>query len=354
MAKLVSIIYPTKKRHLGLILDSLSTIVYQKYQSWELIVVKDSSFDFESLTQLVYNHCRNKIKIIDAPSDCGVSVARNIGIENARGSYIAYLDDDDLWSDDYLQNQISILESSDADLIYCNYHLRTQLFNDIEKKYVQHFISIPYNVNPFNRDILLTESFIHLSTVVHTRDVIQLVKFSDKRSFSEWKFLLQASKLFRFHANSQTLVTIQRRLDNTNSRTELNNESVRNQIHIIKEFDSEISDEETRKIRDMIFETYCQNHKSKEIDESKKLENILYVRGPEYAFGYLQMLLQRREINASICRIGQDIALLNKNKELAEDFEFLSLWYDGKESDKYATFQPKYFERINEQWIALL
>jgi len=354
MAKLVSIIYPTKDRHIGFILDSLSTILYQKYQSWELIVVKDTSFNFEDYTEILFQNYKDKIRIIDAPNDCGVGVARNIGLQNARGSYIAYLDDDDLWSDDYLQNQVNALETSSADVVYCNYHLRTQIFHDIEKKYIQHFISIPFNVNPFDRKVLLSESYIHPSAVLHTKDVTELVQFPEQRSFSEWKFFLKISKLFKLHCNSQTLVTIQRRLDNTNSRDELNNESIRNQIHIIQEFDKDIIDEDTRNIRDMIFQTYCDNTTIKEKKESKKLESLLYSRGPEFTLGYLKMLLRRKELNDSICKVSQDIALLNNNKELSTDFEYLALWYQAKELEKYQNYIPKYFKRINEQWIALL
>jgi glycosyltransferase involved in cell wall biosynthesis len=354
MAKLVSIIYPTNNRNIGFILDSLSTILYQSYQSWELIVVKDSSFDFEDKCGFIINDYRYKIKFIDAPDNCGVGKARDIGLKNARGSYIAYLDDDDLWSQDYLQNQIDILEKSNADVVYCNYHLRTQIYNDIEKKYVQHFISIPYNVNPFDRNVLLTESFIHPSSVVHTKNVTELIEFPNLRSFSEWDFFLKISKLFRFQANSNVLATIQRRLDNTNSRTELNNESIHIQKRIIQEYDSDIKDEDIRKIRDMVFNTYVQEYEIKGNREAKKLETLLQNRGVEFAFAYLKMLLDRNEINASICKVAYDISLLNNNKDLAEDFQFLTLWYSGQITENYSTYIPKYFERKNEQWNALL
>jgi len=353
MAKLVSIIYSTKGRHNGLLLDSLSTILYQTYQSWELIVVKDSAFDFEANCRFLYQHCKDKIKVIDAPDNCGIGVARNIGLKYARGSYIAYLDDDDLWSENYLEKQVLSLESSDADLVYCNYHLRTQLYNEIEKKYTQHFIAIPYNVNPFDRKVLLTEPFIHTSSVIHTKDIIELISFPEMRSFGDWKFFLQASKIFRFHSNPETLATIQRRLDSTNSRTEYANESIRNLKSIIDEYDKEIVDDDTRKIRDMIFESYKEDNLTKSKKEAAKLEVLLYNRGHEFANGYLKMLLDRKELSSDICRTAQKISLLD-NKELAKDFEFLSHWFDGSESDKFANYIPTYFERKNEQWIALL
>lgn len=354
MPKLVSIIFPTDGKRKEHIRDSFGTIVYQKYQSWEVIVVKDTSYNFEEDLGFFYQSFKDKVRIIDVPDNCGSGYARLIGVENARGSYISYLDDDDLWSDTYLQEQVNVLERVGCDLVYCNYHLREQIYHDIEKKYIQHFISVPYNIQPFNRDILLTEPYLHLSSAVHTKDINDIVKFTKLQSLNDWKFFINASKFFKFHNNPQSLVTIQRRLDGTNSLTKFGNETLRNWKLIFKETESEIVDENSKKIRNVIFENFLEKYAIQYKAESDKLNDILLTRGFELAYGYLQYLIQIKKLDYHVCQTGYDICLLNNKKDLANDLKYLSYWYNYEENEDMKDYIPIYFKRENEQWNALL
>lgn len=354
MPKLVSIIFPTDGKRKDHIREAFGTIVYQKYQSWEVIVVKDKNYNFEEELGYFYISYKDKVRIIDVPDNCGSGYARLIGVENARGSYISYLDDDDLWSDNYLQEQINQLENTGCDLVYCNYHLREQLYQDIEKKYVQHFISIPYNINPFSREVLLTEPFIHISSVVHTKDINDIVKFSKMQSLNDWKFFIIASKFFKFQNNPQSLVTVQRRLDGTNSLTKLGNETLRNWKLILHETEKEVIDEKSRKIRNIILQNFIEKNYLEYKDEAEKLRNILIIRGFELAFGYLLYLIDLKKLDYNVCQVAIEICLLNNKKELADDFKYLSYWYNYEENENMKDYIPIYFKRENEQWNALL
>jgi glycosyltransferase involved in cell wall biosynthesis len=349
MPKIVSVIIPTNGQNSTLFLDSISTLLNQKYQSWEGIIVKNPNFDAEHLIKMI-SPSPEKFKIIDAPIDCGVAEARNIGIKNSIGSYIAYLDDDDLWSDEYLKFQVEWIEKTGADLVYSNYHIRTQKYSDLEGKYISHFISIPYNVNPFDRNVLLTESFIHPSTVLHTKEVTDTIKFPDLTQFSEWKFFLKASKMFEFQGVPYTLVTVQRRLDNTNNRTKFGNESIRNYSLILKETEIEIKDEMTRTIRDFIYSELKKEHLQMTKDEVNKLQTLLLKRGFELAYGYLKHLLSINKIDENICEIGHQICNLMGDNSLADDLYFLSKWYKGTEEETYIT---ENFKRERGIWNVL-
>jgi glycosyltransferase involved in cell wall biosynthesis len=353
MPKLVSIIYPTDGKRKELIRDSFSTLIYQTYQSWEVIIVKDEHYNFEQEFNFFYDHFKDKVRIIDVPQNCGSGYARHVGVKNSRGSYIAYLDDDDLWSETYLEEQINELENIGCDLVYCNYHLREQIFHDIDKKYVQHFISIPYSVSPFNREVLLTEPFLHLSSVVHTKDVNEIVQFSSLQSLNDWKFFLNASKFFKFHNNSKTLVTIQRRLDGTNSLTKNGNETLRNWKVILSETEHEISDEITKKIRKVIFDNYLEKYNLDCEKESEKLHTLLITRGFELAYGYLLYLILLNKLDYHICKVAHDICLLKKEEELAKDMLYLSSWFINEEKEEFKEYTPIYFKREYEQWNVL-
>lgn len=354
MPKLVSIIFPTDGKRKDLIQDSFSTLIYQTYQSWEVIIVKSNNYNFENELGHFYQLCKEKVRIINVPDNCGSGYARSIGVENARGSYISYLDDDDLWSNTYLEEQVKHLEYSGCDLVYCNYHLRDQIYSDIEKKYIQHFISIPYSIKVFSRELLLTEPFMHLSSVIHTKDVNDIVKFTHLQSLNDWKFLIKASKFFKFHNNPQLLVTIQRRLDRTNSLTRYGNETTRNWEIILKETESEITSEELKKIRNIIYENFLEKYKVEYKEEAEKLTMLLTVRGYEIAFGYLKYLLELKKIDIHICKIAYDICLLNKKDDLAKDMLYLSYWFNAEENEELKDYTPVYFKRVNEQWNVLL
>lgn len=354
MPKLVSIIFPTKAKNVNFLIDSLSTLVYQSYQSWEAIVLKPESLDLDSICGFIYSNLKDKLKFIDVSDDLSIGEIRNIGIENSRGSYIAYLDDDDLWYKEYLKTQIDELEQSSADLVYCNYHLRTQNYNNIDNKYNQHFISIPYNINPFNRDVLLTEPFIHLSTTIHTKEISNVIKFEDLNSYEDWMFLLTASKMFRFHSISETLVTIQKRLDNTNNKTSLANESIRNIKYIHKKTEHEIKDEDNIVIRDIIFNQIVKEHQSFTNDEINQMQILIQKRGIQSAFNYLKYVLSIGKIDAHICKKGYEIASALNNKELSDDLLFLYEWYSGIENQLTKNYQPIYFTRKLSRWNASL
>ena len=60
----------------------------------------------------------NKIKLINI-SNSGASKARNIGINNANGIYIQFLDADDILSSNKIEHQVKILESNDVDVCFC-------------------------------------------------------------------------------------------------------------------------------------------------------------------------------------------------------------------------------------------
>ena len=87
--------------------NTLKSVLRQSFQDFEVIVVDDGSSD-RSL-EAAKRVQSNKIKIITQPN-LGVSVARNTGIHHASGSYIAFLDADDIWRENYLETIRTLIE----------------------------------------------------------------------------------------------------------------------------------------------------------------------------------------------------------------------------------------------------
>ncbi len=97
----VSVIIPTFNRAYCLA-ESIQSVLDQSYQDFELIVVDDGSTD--NTTEVV-NQFSN-IQLIQLEENRGVSYARNRGLEQAKGEWIAFLDSDDLWQKEKLDTQL--------------------------------------------------------------------------------------------------------------------------------------------------------------------------------------------------------------------------------------------------------
>ena len=93
--------------------DAIDSIIGQTYRPIEVIVVDDGSTD---RTAEIIARYADRLRAIRQPN-AGPGAARNVGIGLARGSYIAFLDADDLWQPEKLERQVGCLESSpDCDL----------------------------------------------------------------------------------------------------------------------------------------------------------------------------------------------------------------------------------------------
>lgn len=103
--KLVSIITPTYNcaKFIARTIDSVQA---QTYQNWEMIIVDDRSQDNtkEIVEEYIKNDSRIKYHLLAVNS--GAAVARTTAMNLAKGSYMAFLDSDDIWMPDKLERQI--------------------------------------------------------------------------------------------------------------------------------------------------------------------------------------------------------------------------------------------------------
>jgi len=121
---LVSIVLPTYKRSAKL-KATIDSVFQQTYGNWELIVVDDNhpSDPHAQQTERVVRDYRDhpNVVLIKHPANRGACAARNTGIAAARGQYIAFLDDDDIWAANKLALQVQELDrNSEAGFAYCD------------------------------------------------------------------------------------------------------------------------------------------------------------------------------------------------------------------------------------------
>ena len=100
----VSVVVPTRNRS-RLLAISLRSVLRQRGVNLEVIVVDEGSTD--DTPAVVAAFCDARVRVIRHDVPRGVSTARNAGAADARGEWVAFLDDDDLWAPDKLAHQLN-------------------------------------------------------------------------------------------------------------------------------------------------------------------------------------------------------------------------------------------------------
>lgn len=115
---LVSVVIPVYNVE-AYIEQALSSVLAQTYQNLEVIIVDDQSPD-KSIELIKQNFNDSRIRIIEQKNR-GLAGARNTGIRNANGEYVAFLDSDDFWAKDKIKKHISIMhEQLNIGLSFCS------------------------------------------------------------------------------------------------------------------------------------------------------------------------------------------------------------------------------------------
>jgi glycosyltransferase involved in cell wall biosynthesis len=167
----VSVIIPTYNRE-DLICKPIRSVLNQSYQNFEIIVVDDHSTD--DTEKVVEGINDSRIRYIRHQRNSGAAVARNTGIENSKGAYVAFLDSDDEWLPEKLEMQLNLFQKcgSEVGCIYTGL-AAVDKFNQVKS------VKIP-SYRGFLRDRLLYSNCIGTpSTVMVKRNYLEQVQGFD-------------------------------------------------------------------------------------------------------------------------------------------------------------------------------
>lgn len=115
---LVSIIMPAYNSG-KTIRDSIQSVYNQTYSRWELFIIDDCST--EPIEDSILNFHDKRIRCIRLAQNQGVANARNVGISQAKGKYIAFLDSDDIWHPEKLSMQLAFMQKNHYAFTYTWY-----------------------------------------------------------------------------------------------------------------------------------------------------------------------------------------------------------------------------------------
>ena len=234
--KLISVIIPTFNRA-KLIKDAINSVIGQTYQNFELLIIDDGSTD--NTSEVVNSIGDTRIKYI-YQENTGVSRARNNGIENASGEYIAFLDSDDLWHPEKLEKQALVLDQNpDVDIVTNSSQYQTFL-NDI--------IGIKYNRAKNQKEVislmLLYQDMVYTGTpVLCVRKSIfeKSGMFDEEMRFCEdWDLFFRMALVGKVYNIPEILTYVRSHTDNVTKTSPVNNFKDGKLLFLNKAFSNEL------------------------------------------------------------------------------------------------------------------
>lgn len=187
MNELVSIIMPAynAEKYIGAAIES---VLRQTWRKWELIIVDDGSED--GTAKLIENEIIHKkdcdIRLLRQPCKGGAAEARNRGLREAKGRYIAYLDADDLWMEEKLEKEIDFMRSRGAAFAFTGYE-----FMDEHARRTGKVVRVPetlqYRQALSNTTIFTTT--VMFDTEKISRELLEMPHIKSEDTALWWKIL---------------------------------------------------------------------------------------------------------------------------------------------------------------------
>ncbi|MFP7297455.1 glycosyltransferase family 2 protein [Neobacillus niacini] len=173
---IVSVITPTYNAS-RFITETISSVVEQTFTNWEMIIVDDSSLD--NTVEIVKKEMEkdSRIKLLELKKNGGPANARNRAMEAASGTYLAFLDSDDLWLPQKLEKQLMFMDQENLAFSCTAYRIMTE-----EGDRTDAVFHVPVKID-YKR--LLKNTIIGTLTVMLDRRKVGKIKMPIHRDCSE-------------------------------------------------------------------------------------------------------------------------------------------------------------------------
>lgn len=173
--------------------ESIESVLAQSFCDYELLLIDDCSTDNSLEILLEYEQKDSRVKVLKNELNSGVSHTRNVGVKNACGEYIAFLDSDDMWTSDKLEKQIDLIyKYPDTDICYTD-----SAFIDIEGNRSDYIFTVPQSITYKE---LLKQNVISCSSVLAKKDVIKkypMIHDHMHEDFAVWLQVLKSGGIAR-------------------------------------------------------------------------------------------------------------------------------------------------------------
>ena len=197
---MVSVIIPTYNRA-HVLPRAIESVLKQTYTELELIVVDDASTDDTAAVMTAITDPR--VRYVRKEHG-GAAAARNRGIAEAKGEFIAFQDSDDVWHSDKLEKQLAYLRAERADAVFCAFH-RCEEGGDVWQTFPHEEI----HGGVIRYEELLFENLVSTQTLLARREVLQQERFNERYpALEDWELALRIAKAFKLAYLKEPLVDV--------------------------------------------------------------------------------------------------------------------------------------------------
>ena len=186
--ELISIITPYFKKKKN-IKETIISILNQTYQNFEIFII----YDDEDKNDLSYikqiQKLDKRINLIINKKNMGAGISRNVGIKFSRGEYLAFIDSDDQWLKEKLNDQLNFMKSHNLKISHTSYNIIDKNNKKINSRIARNFILL---------SDLLKSCDIGLSTVMLKKEIIDddccFADIKTKEDFVLWLKILNKNQ----------------------------------------------------------------------------------------------------------------------------------------------------------------
>ena len=178
-----------------LLARALDSLAAQTYRELEAVVVNDAGPDVAGL--LAGYEGRLAIRYVARERNGGLVAAVNDGVRAARGTYVGYLDDDDLWYPDHAARLVEVLERTGAGVAYAN--CVAEYADVVEGALVPREYAI-FTDRDFEKDAYLYDNLATVHSYVHRRDLFERFGLFDEAmgAADDWEMWLRMTREIDF------------------------------------------------------------------------------------------------------------------------------------------------------------
>ena len=185
MSSLVSIITPSYNSS-RFIKECINSVLSQSYKDWEMWIIDDASTDNSKELILDFSKRDKRIKHMFLSKNIGAASSRNVAINKANGSYIAFLDSDDIWDNRKLEKQINFMNNNNIAFSFSDYEVISE-----DGDRVINLIKAPYRMTYSS---YLKNTIIGCLTVILDKKIIGDFRMPNIRSSHDMALWLSIMK----------------------------------------------------------------------------------------------------------------------------------------------------------------
>ena len=181
--ELISIIMPTYNCE-QFIRESIDSVLAQTYTAWELLIVDDCSTD--NTAAIIASYQDERIHYFRNERNMGAALSRNKALREAKGTYMAFLDADDVWMPEKIERQVAFMVQNGYDFTYTAFHRTDKPLR----------ISGPKHISKMGMYAFCWQA---CPTVMYNRERIGLIQISDLRKnndYAMWLHVIQKADCY--------------------------------------------------------------------------------------------------------------------------------------------------------------